>query len=64
MDFPWISQLLQLRRFELRRLEETHGAEQRCAMLQARCRSLEQDQNYPGFEFLQMCERHNRHNAI
>lgn len=37
------AQLLQLRRFELRRLEETHGAEQRCAMLQARCRSLEQE---------------------
>eukprot|EP00435_Cladocopium_sp_Y103_P027069 s1441_g6.t1 len=37
------AQLLQLRRFELRRLEEAHGAEQRCAMLQARCRSLEQD---------------------
>ena len=57
MDFPgfpaqlrsWVgeAQLLQLRRLELRRLEGTHGAEQRCAMLQARCRSLEQDLELP-----------------
>ena len=64
MDFPAVGPAAPAGRFELRRLEETHGAEQRCAMLQARCRSLEQDQNYPGFEFLQMCERHNRRNAI
>lgn len=37
------AQLLQLRRLELRRLEQQHGTEQRCVMLQARCRSLEQD---------------------
>lgn len=59
MDFPgfpaqlrsWVgeAQLLQLRRLELRRLEGTHGAEQRCAMLQARCRSLEQDLETDGF---------------
>lgn len=36
------AQLLQLRRLELRRLEQQHGTEQRCVMLQARCRSLEQ----------------------
>lgn len=37
------AQLLQLRRLELRRLEAQHSNEQRCALLQARCRSLEKD---------------------
>ncbi|CAK9116050.1 unnamed protein product [Durusdinium trenchii] len=37
------AQLLQLRRLELRRLEAQHSNEQRCALLQARCRSLEKE---------------------